>query len=406
MNSQFARQAIAFILLAVVIVQFGCIQSPAAPYQYAIPEGTNDGWDTASLGSVGLDANLIQQLSERISDNAYQNIHSVLIIKNGKLVVEEYFPGRNSAGQNQTFTRDTLNEMKSATKSVNSILVGIAIDQHKISVVDEKISTFFPEYSDVFTNKEKNGICLKHLLSMTAGFSWDEWTYPYTSPLNDAAMMASKADFFRYVLEKPLATTPGAKFTYNSGISLMLGEIVHKASGLPADKFAERYLFGPLGITKYYWQKAPNGVVNTLGGLWLRPRDMAKIGQLMLDGGRWKGKQIVSDEWVKESTKLHVDAGQLPTWFLADGYGYQWWLGSFHVHDQVVESYSARGQGGQFIIVFPNLQMVAVFTGWNDSTLLGQPLDMMRRYILPAIETKERPNIRIGCNCFPISPRG
>jgi CubicO group peptidase (beta-lactamase class C family) len=321
---------------------------------------------------------------ERIGDKSYENVHSVLLVKNDKLVVEEYFSGQNSAGQFQMFTRDTLNEMKSATKSVNSILVGIAIDRHLIHGIDEKVSSFFPEYSDIFTNKEKDVIRLKDLLSMTAGLSWDEWTHPYTDPRNDATMMASKADFSRYVLERPVAMPPGTKFVYNSGISLMLGEIVRKVSKLPADKFAERYLFSPLGITNYYWQKAPNGVVNTLGGLWLRPRDMAKIGQLFLNGGRWNGKQIVSEEWVKESTKQQVGAGQLPAWFSADGYGYQWWLGSFQVRGQTFESYSARGQGGQFIIIFPALQTVAVFTGWNDNELLGQPLDMIRKYILPA----------------------
>ena len=365
------------------------MKSPAGSYQYTVPETRSDGWRCASVGSVGFNTNLIQQLLERIGNNTYKNVHSVLLVKNGKLVVEKYFPGQNSEGQFQMFTRDTLNEMHSATKSVNSILIGIAIDRHLIHGVDEKISDFFPEYSDIFTNKEKDAIRLKDLLSMTAGLSWDEWTYPYTDPRNDAATMASKADFFRYVLERPIVTPPGTKFVYNSGVSLMLGEIVHKASGLPADKFAERYLFSRLGITNYYWQKAPNGVVNTLGGLWLRPRDMAKIGQLFLDGGRWNGKQVVSEEWVRESTKQQVDAGQLPAWFSADGYGYQWWLGSFQVRDKNFASYSARGRGGQFIIVFPELRVVAVFTGWNDSALLGQPLDMLQRYVLPAVAIKE-----------------
>ena len=178
-------------------------------YQYIVPEKTNDGWETASLNSVNLDASLINELFERISDQNYKNIHSVLLVKNGKLVVEEYFSGQDSKGQYQTFTRDTLHEMHSATKSVNSILIGIAIDQHLIRGVDEKISGFFPEYSDIFTNKEKDAIRLKDLLSMTAGLSWDEWNYPDTDPRNDLVMMASRADFFRYVLEKPIATTPG-----------------------------------------------------------------------------------------------------------------------------------------------------------------------------------------------------
>jgi CubicO group peptidase (beta-lactamase class C family) len=232
---------------------------------------------------------------------------------------------------------------------------------------------------------------LKDVLSMSAGLSWDEWAHPYTDPRNDAAVMASKADFFRYVLERPVAQPPGKKFVYNSGLSLMLGEVVHQASGLPADAFAGRYLFAPLGITNWNWQTAPNGVVNTLGGLWLRPRDMAKIGQLMLNRGRWNGQQIVSEEWVGKSTKRQIATGQLPAWFAADGYGYQWWLGSFHGHDGPIESYGARGQGGQFIVVLPKLQMVAVITGWNDNDLMGQPLDMIQRYVLRAAEVQAAP---------------
>jgi CubicO group peptidase (beta-lactamase class C family) len=381
------KSLLAWVIILVVLSGYAENQIPTnniKNYQYTVPAKTNDGWETASLNSVNLDNSLIKELFERIGDNSYENIHSVLLVKNGKLVVEKYFPGRDSLGQYRTFTGDTPHEMLSATKSVNSILIGIAIDQHLIRDVDEKISTFFPEYSAIFTNKEKDTICLKDLLSMTAGLSWDEWTYPYTDPRNDAAVMASKADFFRYVLERPVATTPGAKFVYNSGVSLMLGEIIYKVSGLRADKFAERHLFSPLGITNYSWGKAPNGVVNTLGGLALRPRDMAKIGQLFLNGGRWQEKQIVSEKWVKESTKQQIGASQLPAWFLADGYGYQWWLGSFHVRGQTIGSYSARGRGGQFIIVFPALQMVAVFTGWNDNELLGQPLDMLQQCILPA----------------------
>jgi CubicO group peptidase (beta-lactamase class C family) len=369
-------------LVTIAALQIASTGCPAAVY----PKNTNDGWETADMSSENLNAKLVGELFARIRDNTYKNIHNVLVVKNGRLIIEEYFPGQNSAGHNQAFARDTLHEMHSATKSVNSILVGIAMDRHLITGREEKISTFFPEYPDAFINKEKGAICLKHLLSMTGGLSWDEWTYPYGDPRNDAYMMASKSDFFRYVLEKPVATMPGAKFTYNSGISLMLGEIIYKTSGLRADKFAELYLFRPLGIsdTNYYWQKTAAEVVNTLGGLALRPRDMAKIGQLFLNGGRWHGQQIVSKEWVKESTSQQSGAGQLPAWVPAASYGYQWWLGAFHVRDQAVGWYGAIGRGGQFIIVFPDLKMVTVFTGWNDNALGEQPVDMLQRYILPA----------------------
>ena len=171
-----------------------------------------------------------------------------------------------------------------------------------------------------------------------------------------------------------------------------------------ADKFAERYLFAPLGILDYSWEIFSDGTVNTGGGLWLRPRDMAKIGYLVLHGGRWQGKQIVSEEWVKESTKqqapTHDDwyAWWVPffaRWIFKDTplehneYGYQWWLGSFTVRGQVVESFRAEGRGGQAVFVFPDLHVVAVFTGWNDNKWgNSQPLDMLQRYILPAVVSR------------------
>jgi CubicO group peptidase (beta-lactamase class C family) len=154
------------------------------------------------------------------------------------------------------------------------------------------------------------------------------------------------------------------------------------------DEFAKRYLFGPLGITKYYWWKFPDGAVETGSGLALRPRDMAKIGYLFLNGGRWQGKQIVSEQWVADSTKNYVDARQFRSWLDADGYGYQWWLRSFHINGQTISSYHAAGMGGQFIFVFPGLKMVAVFTGWGENELGKQPFDMVRRYILPAVSQR------------------
>ena len=161
--------------------------------------------------------------------------------------------------------------------------------------------------------------------------------------------------------------------------------MVHRRSGMRTDEFAERYLFGPLGITNYYWWKFPDGAVEAGSGLVLRPRDMAKIGSLYLNGGRWQGKQIVSEQWVADSTTNYVDARQFPSWHKDDGYGYQWWLRSFKINGQIIPSYHAPGMGGQFIFVFPSLQTVAVFTGWNNNELGWQPFDMLQRYILPAI---------------------
>jgi CubicO group peptidase (beta-lactamase class C family) len=380
-----------FVFVVTFLVLPDCAKSEASAnnirnYQYTVPEKTNDGWETASLSDENLDANLIRELFERISDNTYKNIDSVIIVKNGRIVAEEYFPRIDVMGdkRGRAIKRVSPKQLYSATKSVTSILIGIAIERHLIRSVDEKISTFFPEYADIFADSNKGEIRLKHLLSMTAGLSWDEGTYSYSDARNDALKALLSPDPIRYTLERPLVATPGAQFVYNTGIPIILGRIIQKVSGMPADKFAERYLFEPLGISDYYWSKLPDDIVDTGGGLFLRPRDMAKIGYVFLNGGRWKEKQIINKEWIRESTKNYIDVSQIPPGVQASGYGYQWWLSSFKVGNRVVDSYGARGRAGQFILVFPEQQIVTVFTSLNDNILMNQPLDMVQRYILPA----------------------
>jgi CubicO group peptidase (beta-lactamase class C family) len=341
-------------------------------------EMTKDGRETASLQDDKVDRSLIENLLARIRDHTYKNISGVVIVKNGQLVVEEYFP-RDDQGTE-------LQQLHSVTKSVTSILIGIAIEQGLIRGVDEKISTFFPEYADLFSSDEKAELSLKNFLSMSAGLAWDEWNYLYTDPRNDAVQTRMRADPIRYVLEKPIAATPGAKFVYNSGVSMVLGEIIRKVSSLRADKFAERYLFEPLGISNYKWTIIANDVVETGGGLFLRPRDLAKLGQLFLNGGRWQERPMIGESWIKESTTNHAGAMKLPLWMqAADGYGYHWWLGSLKAGDNEIRFYSARGRGGQYLAIIPDCQLVTVVTGLNDNILLNQPLNMLQRYILPAI---------------------
>ena len=348
----------------------------ARPVACGVPTSSvYDGWETASLSDVKLDAGLIRQASDRLKDGTYKNIHSVLVVKDGKLVVEWYFRGTDEAGAVQDFDRDALHDIASATKSVNSLLIGIAIDRHLIKGVDVNISTFFPEYANIFSDRKKAAIRLGDCLSMTSGLSWDEWSLPYSDPRNDHVAMNASADPVRYVLERPMSDAPGQKFVYNSGVAILVGEIIHKASALRADEFAQRYLFAPLGITKYEWIKYPNGVVQTGGGLSMRPRDIAKIGLLCLNDGRWHDQQIVSAAWIHESTRQHAPDRD---------YGFGWWLGALSTRAQKVKAFGAQGRGGQFIIVLPELRMVAVFTGWNEGAQGEQAYDVLQKYILPA----------------------
>jgi CubicO group peptidase (beta-lactamase class C family) len=349
---------------------------PPEPYVYEVPEQTSDGLVTGHLSDHGFDVTDITNLIDRIRDRTYLNIHSVLIIKDGVLVLDEYFAGASYNRSYTRFDKDSLHSLHSVTKSYTSALVGIAIDQGHIASVDDKISTYLPEYADVFEGSERDSIRIKHLLAMTAGLYWDEWTYPYDDIRNTHVALALSSDPVRYALELPIVAAPGTVFQYNSGISITLGRIVHNATGLTTDAFAEQYLFGPLGITDYYWYSYPDGTFQTGGGLWLRPRDMAKFGMLYLNRGRWGEEQVVSASWVDESVQQHAPGV---------GYGYQWWLGYYGVGGQVIEGYSARGRGGQYIFVLPGANLVVVFTGWNDNELAGQAFEMLRNYVLTSL---------------------
>jgi CubicO group peptidase (beta-lactamase class C family) len=367
------------ILLSALWI-FSCGKDTAVnppAYVHKVPEQIDDGWQTAGLADVGIDAKIISGAIDRINYSLYENVHGILIVKDGRLVFEEYFSGHDFDGNFTEFDRNTRHFLASVTKSFTSALVGLAIDHGFIQKVDEKVFSFFPQYSTLI-DSQKNNITLKHLLTMTAGLQWDEWSYPYTDPRNDHVSMNRSNDPIKFVLERPLDVAPGTKFVYNSGLSITLGGVIERASELRVNKFVERYLYSPLGITEYYWWHYPNGTFQTGGGLYMLPRDMAKFGLLYLNGGIWNGNQIISNDWIEASTTEHISTGS--QW----GYGFKWWLRTYHANSREYASFAARGWGGQYIIVFPSLEMVVVFTGGNYST--PEPADeILTRFILPAV---------------------
>ena len=374
---------------AVLLV--ACIDSPTSPpteYRYTAPPVTGDGWETAQLSDVGIVLEPLAAMVDRIRDGSYTNIHSVLLIRGGRLVFEEYFPGRTTAeGIHVEWDRDHIHDLHSVTKSVNSALVGIAIDRGLIQSVDAKISPFFPEHAGFFTDGGKAELTVRDFLTMTAGLEWDEHSYPYTDGRNSHVQMNRSGDPVGFTLGLPLVDEPGRTFRYNSGLSIVLGEIIRRASGLAADAFAEQFLFAPLGVTEYTWWTYPDGTVQTGGGLALRPRDIARVGQLFLDEGTWGETRVVSRNWVQQSTAWQTADTQS-----RERYGYQWWIirlprhdNVFDVSDQVVEAVAASGRGGQWVFVYPDLDLVVVFTGGNDNRLANQPLDILRRYVFPSV---------------------
>lgn len=342
-------------------------------YVYKVPRELNDGWETASVTEVGIDPENLKEMFRNVLKEKYKNIHGLLIVKNDKLVCEEYFYG---------FNLNKRHKLASATKSVTSALVGIAIDKKYIKGVEEKLITYFPEYASLF-DENKSKITLHHLLSMTAGIKWDEWSYSLGDSTNSNYQMAFSENTVGYILKQPMQYKPGAKGVYNSGLSLLLGQVVEAASNTSLLDFAQKYLFGPLEISDYKWFKYFDGRINTGGNLLLRPRDMARFGYLYLKNGQYKNKQILSEEWIKLSTKQQSDINDR-------FYGYHWWINRFRLKGNKIKAYSAQGLGGQFIFIFPDLDMVVISTAgnYNDNKVAYQTLEMIYKYILPAVKPK------------------
>ena len=346
-------------------------QTIDSSYHYHTPPHEKDGWQTQSLNDAGISLRPLALMVSRIRDKTYPRVHSVLLVKDGKLVFEEYFADRH---------RYQAHAMHSVSKSVTSILVGIAVDQNLISVNDP-VNKYFDDYRGLEWIDHPYQITIHDLLTMAHGTDWDERSLPLSSPKNSIRAMVNSEDWIGFVLGHKLVEPPGERFNYAGGMTVLLGEIVSRASGMDLDGFAKRYLFQPMGIYIEGWHRSRLGVVNCQGGLYLRPRDMAKIGQMMLDKGMWNGKRIVSEAWVDTSLQkyVHAEAG----W----GYGYQWRLGQTLIEDQIIDLFFAAGRGGQHIIVAPSLRLIAVFTSQPIGNKKGpnRNLMMMADYILPAV---------------------
>ena len=323
-----------------------------------VPVARDDGWPVASVDEdKRIDRGALCRMADRLAASSTANVHAVLVARGGTLVFERYFRGsdeiQNHPVKNVTFDADTLHDMKSASKSVASLVLGIAIDRGLIAGINEPIFSFFPELSDL-RSPEKDRIQLVHVLTMSMGLTWVEAT-PDTGDDNDEARMHRAPDPCRYVLGLAVTAPAGQEFFYNTGALALVAAIIRRATGRPLDEFARATLFEPLGIANVEWTRV-KGDSDAGGGLRLRPRDMAKIGQLVLEGGRWNDRQVVSKAWIDASMTPRVEA---TSGFF---YGYLWWLGRSLVDGREVQWAGALGRGGQSIRIVPALDLVVVVT--------------------------------------------
>ncbi|HEX9890249.1 MAG TPA: serine hydrolase [Nitriliruptorales bacterium] len=328
-----------------------------------VPEVVAGGWAVGAPGQVGLDARRLESLRADLHGSDLVNVHSLLVARDGLLVFEEYGTGPYEDGRSRTYERSFVHCTHSVTKSFTSALVGIAIERGLIDGVDVPVSTFFPEYAHLFARTPQRDLRLSHVLAMTSGLRWDESSVPYTDERNDHIAFVRATDPLRFLFELPFDHEPGVAFQYNSGLSIALGRILERATGVRADAFAQQHLFGPLGIDEFAWLVSPAPLLQTGGGLYLRPRDMLRFGQLYLDGGVHDGVRVIGQDWVERSISRQAPDFE---------YGYQWWLGAVAHDGGDLHTFAALGRGGQAIQVIPELSLVVVSTAWNDGTHLEQ----------------------------------
>jgi CubicO group peptidase (beta-lactamase class C family) len=354
------------------------------------PAALNDGWTIASPEQVGLDGARLCGIAARLKE-IEADVHAVVVVRHGKLVFEQYFSGYDEpwgqGGGQHDFDATTQHDMRSASKSIVSLLTGIAIDRKLIASVDEPVVKFFSDHAALKSSGWDN-ITLRHLLTMSSGMQWDE-NRAWNDPKNDEPHLSRDADPISYILSRPIAAPPDKVWVYNGGGTDLLGNILEHVSGKPLDVFAREVLFEPLGISDWAWMKYGNGKMASAIGLRMRPRDAAKIGQLVLNHGAWNGRQIVSPEWIEQSVRPRFQAiGYFSGLFF---YGYQWWMGRSISGDTDVKWIAAMGLGGQRIFIVPELDLVMMST----SGLYFRPhqgdgaLDALTNFVIPSVRDKK-----------------
>lgn len=338
-------------------------------YSYQQPKQVNDGLNTGNIEKTVLDKNLLNEMMEKIIDGKYPNVHSILIIKDGNLVFEEYFYEHN---------KNKLHELRSATKSFVSALTGIAIDKGFIKSKNEKVLSYFPEYLIENNSDNKQNITIENLLTNQSGLDCD---VSNPNSVGNETTMNNTDDWVKFTLNLPMADSAGGKGMYCSGNPITLGRIIEKSTKQTLPEFAAKNLFNPLGITNFVWNFKPDkSSVETFCQVYLTSRDMAKFGLLYLNKGNWNNQQIISKEWVEQSLKKHSVVQGVD-------YGYLWWNKYLEADGVKYYSFGAQGNGGQKIYIWPEQNMISVITGGNYNS--QSPSDeLIKKYILPAFNKK------------------
>jgi CubicO group peptidase (beta-lactamase class C family) len=406
MGDKKMRTTLRLIVIGLLVLSSIAILVAGVPSASTNPTGTwpTKGWPKGTPASAGLDQKVLEDFDADLASGKYMLVDTFQVFRCGTEVFSRKYAhdygqiyGKEAKTKGPLNARLTgaynyfdpdwhpfyhgtdMHSMQSVSKTVTSVIYGVAMTRGDFKAgLNTPVLKFFDVAKVKNVDDRKWRMTLMDVLTMTSGLNWNE-EVPYDDPRSDSSLMEAKDDWVQYTIDKPMADEPGTVFNYNSGATELLAYIFQKETGQDIDAYGEKYLFAPLGI-KHYWKRSYLGVVDTEGGLFLNGGDLAKIGYLYLHGGLWDGKQIVSQNWVKESLTPYIDtgSGRLGTEFK---YGFKWWLyprdGKF--------VWMARGFGGQRLMVFPEENLIAVFTGWEILKDPPSTKDLVDR-LLPAVK--------------------
>ncbi|AWM32204.1 serine hydrolase [Hymenobacter nivis] len=373
-------------------------------------------WKVSSPASLGLNQAPLTALDRALASGKYGYIDGLLVIRHGKVGYEKAYRHDYAAIYRKDVAKKSalnssdpggpynyfnpwwhpyyhatdLHTLQSVTKTVTSAIIGVAIARHEFPDLDTPVLRFFDTTAVKHLDGRKRRMTLRHLLTMTAGLAWNEDTVPYADPTNDGSRMEASHDWVKYVLDKPMAEEPGKVFNYNGGATQTLAHLFRVATGYDLEEYGAKHLFQPLGIRRYYWKRAPSGLVDAQGGLYLAQKDLAKICYLYLQAGNWQGKQLIQADYVHQSVAplVRVSPGV--------AYGYQWWHQSYGKKSTEV-AWQGSGFGGQFALVLPQYDTVVILTAWNILPTMPYPtaalvIDYMRRAVNgPTKTTRAKP---------------
>jgi CubicO group peptidase (beta-lactamase class C family) len=348
-------------------------------------------WPTASPTAVGLDSTVLAALDAEIASGKFGYVDGMLVIRHGKLAFERRYahdydtiygedakkPSTLNAGHptgpynyfspwwHPFYRRGDLHSLQSVTKTIASVVIGAAVTNGDFPDIDTPVLDHFDPAKLANVDARKRKMTIRHLLTMTAGIDWNE-SLPYTDPANSAVQLEKSADWVEFTINRPMSEEPGTRFNYSSGVSALLAHLFRVATGWDIEEYAARHLFAPLAIDSWFWKRSPTGLIDTEGGLYLRPRDLAKIWQMFLQDGVWDGRRVVSADWVRSSVSPAIAVDSRGS---GVQYGLKWWLVPYGP-DPTRLAWAGSGFGGQIPVAIPEHDLVLVFTAWN---VLGGP---------------------------------